>query len=92
MNKEQLEGYLLACCDDIDRMIKTGKLEEDDIAGKLSEFLREYIGLNQKESTWTWWHGSYPIYTDTINTKHCQYCGKLIGNNELHICNSAGEI
>ena len=90
MNKEQLEGYLLACCDTIDRLIETGKLKEDDMAGKLSENLREYIQLNQP-SGWQWWHSTFPVYI-TSNSKTCQYCGKIIGENELHICNSAGGI
>lgn len=89
MNKEQLEGYLLACCDSIDRLIETGKLKEDDLAGKLSENLREYIRLNQAPF-WTYTGTStIPLYTTADNIKAvCQYCGKTIGENELHVCST----
>ncbi|MFA5166619.1 MAG: hypothetical protein WC449_05040 [Candidatus Paceibacterota bacterium] len=92
MNKEQLEGYLLACCDSIDRLIETGKLKEDDLAGKLAENLREYIRLNQPAG-WQWWHyQTYPIYTTTSSSKICQYCGKTIGENELHFCSGCNTL
>lgn len=85
MNKEQLEGYLLACCDSIDRLIETGKLKEDDLAGKLSENLREYIRLNNVPY---WTYTNVPIYTTSGSTRFCQYCGKTIGENELHFCST----
>lgn len=84
MNKEQLEGYLLACCDIIDRMIETGQLKEDDVAGKLSENLREYIRLNN--TTNYSWYKPY-IQTTSENIKwYCQNCGKELKENEFHIC------
>jgi len=43
MNNSEIKGYLLACCDEIDRMVEIGKLTHNDMAHKMSAYLREYF-------------------------------------------------
>lgn len=45
MNREEAKGYLLACCDEIDRMCENNVLKSNDIACRMSKYLREYLSV-----------------------------------------------
>lgn len=50
MNKSELKGYLLACCDQIDEMQQNGELEDSDLAIKIAENLRLYLKTDDIQS------------------------------------------
>lgn len=84
--KEQLQGYLLACCDAVDELIGSGKLQENDLAKCFADKVREYITITTHKAD------TRPVYyynnsNDLISLGHyCSSCGEYIGPFDIHIC------
>ena len=48
--QDELRGYLLACCDEIDRRSENHEYKSNDLAKKIAKYLRQYIEIVEKPS------------------------------------------